>query len=316
MNPQDQIHMSEDSLHEIDLDSTSSVDDFIRELEEKERDLHITADLSIEISDIDLPPAQSFFEQDIAASIPLKPANASPTAPPKPTEAASAAVKTRNLELENEVVNLKLRINELKNERAEQQEKSDRRLKDFENYKYRMDRERRGAFIDQIANLATQMLPVLDNLNRAIDSVPAHAEQRDPAFSNFFDGIVLVSQQVNEVFAGMGVEPIRSVNEPFDPNFHEAVAIEERPDLLPNMITQELLAGYRIGNKVIRHSMVKVTTGAQRQAPQPQEPPSIASSSTQTVSNVPNSDTGSTLEPKDFEFNADELGDLDSLLES
>ena len=75
-------------------------------------------------------------------------------------------MKTRVYELENEVDSLKGKISDLRAQRNEIQEKSDRRLKDFENYKYRMDRERRGAFIDQISNLATQMLPVLDNFDR------------------------------------------------------------------------------------------------------------------------------------------------------
>ena len=62
------------------------------------------------------------------------------------------------------------------------------------------------------------------------------------------------------MFAGMGVEPIKTVGETFDPNFHEAVAAEERDDLPANTILDEMLRGYRIGNRVIRHSMVRVTT--------------------------------------------------------
>ena len=232
------------------MDSSPSVEDFIRELEAKEKDLHITADLSIEIedSDVDMNPAQAFVEQDLN----LRPA--------APDGNASPATKARNFELENEIASLKLKVMELRNERNEIQEKSDRRLKDFENFKYRMDREKRGSFIDQIANLAAQMLPVLDNLNRALDSVPSDAEKKSPEFQQLYDGIVLVNQQLNEVFAGMGVTAIPTEGEEFDPNFHEAVATEERDDMPTNMVSDELLRGYRIGNKVIRHSMVKVTT--------------------------------------------------------
>ncbi|MBP7376047.1 MAG: nucleotide exchange factor GrpE [Pyrinomonadaceae bacterium] len=242
--------MPTDSLDDLDMDSSPSVEDFIRELEAKEKDLHITADLSIEIedSDVDMNPAQAFVEQDLN----LRPA--------APDGNASPATKARNFELENEIASLKLKVMELRNERNEIQEKSDRRLKDFENFKYRMDREKRGSFIDQIANLAAQMLPVLDNLNRALDSVPSDAEKKSPEFQQLYDGIVLVNQQLNEVFAGMGVTAIPTEGEEFDPNFHEAVATEERDDMPTNMVSDELLRGYRIGNKVIRHSMVKVTT--------------------------------------------------------
>ncbi len=258
--------MPTDSFDELEMDLSPSVEDFIRELEAKEKDLHITADLSIEIadSDVDMNPAQAFVEQDLN----LRPA--------MPAENGSPATKARNFELENELSSLKVKILELRNERNEIQEKSDRRLKDFENFKYRMDRERRGSFIDQVANLAAQMLPVLDNLNRALDTVPGDAEKKTPEFQQLYDGIVLVNQQLNEVFAGMGVTSIPTLGEGFDPNFHEAVATEENDDMPPNMIADELLRGYRIGNKVIRHSMVRVTTSAQKSTPpQTAEPEAV-----------------------------------------
>lgn len=261
--------MPEDSLDELDLDSTTSVDDFIRELEAKEKDLHITADLSIEIADSDIDMSVPDF---------VLPEVIAPVAATQP--AANPATKTRNIELEKEISSLKLKVYELKNERNEIQEKSDRRLKDFESFKYRMDRERRGAFIDQIANLAAQMLPVLDNLNRALDAVPANTEGRSQDYQQLVDGLVLVNQQMNEVFAGMGVTTINSKGEAFDPNFHEAVAAEQREDMPPNLVIDEMLRGYRIGNKVIRHSMVKVSSGT-APAPVPVAEPKISEDSTE-----------------------------------
>ncbi len=241
--------MPDDFLEMIDADETGSVDDFIRELEAKEKDLMISPDMQIEIQDSeeadgDVP---DYITQDLEASSPLMPGIA-----------VTQATKARNYALENELSALKVRVLELKSERHEIQEKSDRRLKDFENFKYRMDRERRGAFIDQIANLASQMLPVLDNLDRALVSADHIEGARSPEFQQFFDGIVLVNQQVNDVFAHMGVQPIATVGELFDPNFHEAVATEIRDDIPHNTVSQEMLRGYRIGNKVVRHSMVRV----------------------------------------------------------
>jgi|CXWL01.1.fsa_nt_gi molecular chaperone GrpE len=253
MNHQEQIPKPEESLDEIDIDTMSSVDDFIKELEAKEKDLHITSDMTIEIEESDFANAalQEFVEADIASS-PVTAAAARGVA----TQAPGS--KTRIYELEQEIEKLNERIAGLRADRIEIQEKSDRRLKDFENYKYRMDRERRGSFIDQISNLASQMLPVLDNLDRALDSVETLKSKKTDEFQQFYDGIVLVNQQVNEVFGGMGVEPIKTVGEPFDPNFHEAVAAEDRDDMPANLILEEMLRGYRIGNRVIRHSMVKV----------------------------------------------------------
>jgi len=103
------------------------------------------------------------------------------------------------------------------------------------------------------------MLPVLDNMNRALDSASNLSNTQE--IQHFFDGIVLVNQQLNEVLAEMGVQPIAAVGERFDPHFHEAVATEETDEVPPNTITAEFLRGYRIDNKVVRASMVKVSTG-------------------------------------------------------
>lgn len=248
MDPKQEITEPPDPLEEISPDETSSVDDFIRELEAKEKDLHITSDLRIEIEDDEFDNVEQ--PVSIAAELPIRPSERIPEPPD--------TLSSRNSDYADEIAILKLRINELKGERKDMQEKSDRRIKDFESFKYRVDRERRGAFIDQIGNLASQMLPVLDNLDRALDSADLVVADRSPEFKQFFDGIILVNQQLNEVFAGMGVEPIIAAGTPFDPNFHEAVATETSEDTEPNIVLEEMLRGYRIGNRVIRHSMVKV----------------------------------------------------------
>jgi molecular chaperone GrpE len=253
--------MPDESLGTISSNDSLSVDDFIKELEEKEKDLMIAADMQIEIEDT------SFAADEVPDFVPAEPSPA-----PAP---ASPATKARNFELESEIAALKVRLLELKSDRNDIQEKSDRRLKDFENFKYRMDRERRGAFIDQIANLASQMLPVLDNLERAIDSADRFNGEKSADFEQFFNGIVLVNQQMNEVLAGMGIQPILTVGEPFDPNLHEAVAMDSDSDLPPNTISEEMLRGYRIGNKIVRHSMVRVTSPSQQR-------PAASSSPTQT----------------------------------
>lgn len=267
--------MPEESLDTLDIDTAGSVDDFIRELEAKEKDLHITADLSIEVEDSEFDPRN--IPDDIVPPEDRSPQSLSNgTRPAVPAgEAAQRQQpgnKTRIYELEQEVESLKKRLAALREERNDVQEKSDRRLKDFESYKYRMDRERRGAFIDQISNLASQMLPVFDNLDRALDSANKIEGERSKDFEQFYHGIVLVNQQMAEIFQDMGVEPITTVGETFDPNFHEAVAAEERDDTPPNTILEEMLRGYRIGNRVIRHSMVKVTTGPAPQRPAVSEP--------------------------------------------
>ena len=274
MNPKENIPNPADSLDEIEVDTAGTVDDFIKELEAKEKDLHITSDLEIEIEEPDF--SAEVVPDFVAESLPEPPArNGGPAA-----AAPQVGLKTRVFELQNEVSALQARVRELRADRDEIQEKSDRRLKDFENFKYRVDRERRGSFIEQICTLASQMLPVMDNLERALQSVESGNTEKSPEFQQFYDGIVLVNQQVNEILAGMGVQQIESVGEKFDPNLHEAVAAETRDDLPPNMVADEMLRGYRIGNRVIRHSMVKVTASPVKPAP----------SSTSNTSDLPDLD--------------------------
>lgn len=259
MEPNNDLKEPEILVEIADADTMASVEDFIKELEAKEKDLHITADYQIEIADSDLEDVEipEFIQQDLAK------ADEKPKVASIPSASShSPGLKTKVFELQQQVEKLETKLRELRSERNEIQEKSDRRLKDFENYKYRMDRERRGAFIDQISNLASQMLPVLDNLDRALDHALEVPEKKREEFKQFFDGLSLVHQQINEVFGGMGVEAIKTVGDTFDPNLHEAVAVEERGDVPANTILEEMLRGYRIGNRVIRHSMVKVTTSS------------------------------------------------------
>lgn len=280
------IPMPEESLEELDLDSSPSVDDFIRELEAKEKDLHITADLEIEIedSDVDSVGLPEFVQAELRGG---------PTTVAEAPSQQSAGLKTRVYELQQEVESLREKVLELKNERKDIQEKSDLRLKDFQNYKYRMDRERRGSHIDQVAAVTEKLLPAIDNLDRALESAEKLDGKKSDDFQQFYDGIVLVNKQVSETLSAMGVEPIQTIGETFDPNLHEAVAAEDREDVPANTILEEMLRGYRIGNRVIRHSMVKVTTspvqakkGDDSEAPnldEPTDPPTSADASEGTL---------------------------------
>lgn len=96
------------------------------------------------------------------------------------------------------------------------------------------------------------LLPAIDNFERALKHVPEDLEGND-----YIKGVQGVVKQFEKTLADMGVERIRTVGEHFDPNLHEAVGIEEG-DGDQQVVTEELQAGYRIGDDVIRHAMVKV----------------------------------------------------------
>ncbi len=237
---------------EIEAENTLSVDEFFRQLEEREKDLHITqSDTVIEIDEtayVDENYVPEFMKRELSASETQKP-NTNGFAP------NTSAV------LENQISNLRSKLAKLEAERAELFELARRRQTDFDNYKKRIDRDRTDTFRNQLGNLAKQMLPVLDNLNRALDSASGYeGDDKNPQnFQQFFEGIMLVNQQLGEVLEEMGVQPIAAVGERFNPHFHEAVATETNEEIAPHTITAELLRGYRIDDKVIRPSMVKVS---------------------------------------------------------
>ncbi|HEX6124918.1 MAG TPA: nucleotide exchange factor GrpE [Pyrinomonadaceae bacterium] len=253
MDPNQEIDNIDDITDETDQNDSVSVDDFIKQLEAKEKDLHITSETTIieiaeNFDDGELP---DFLKADLQPLDAQKPDKSSPTSKTDPETPLTDA-------LEKEIAGLKEQLSKMEADRQELFLNSQRRAKDFENYKARTERERKETFQTQVGNLATQMLPALDNLNRAVDfALAMPVEQRDE-IQQFFDGIVLVNQQVNEVLAEMGIQPIATVGETFDPHFHEAVATEYSDEFGPNIVSAELLRGYRIGDRVIRHSMVKV----------------------------------------------------------
>lgn len=237
-------------MEEFEVDDSLSIDDFIKELEAKEKDLNIFSEMVIEVEDGELD------DTDTAADfIMAEIAGAEKTPPPKVSAPNSEEVKR----LKTENTGLKAQISKLENERVELFELARRRQTDFENYKNRTERERSETFRNQLSNLAQQMLPVLDNMSRALDSTAHISDEKTQDLEQFFNGIALVNQQMNEILEEMGVQPIKSVGEVFDPHFHEAVATEETNEFPPHTVTAEFLRGYRIDDKVIRPAMVKVS---------------------------------------------------------
>jgi molecular chaperone GrpE len=260
MDPKQKIEDLE-QIEETETDETGSVDDFIKQLEEKEKDLHITAETTV----IEL--AESFEGGEIPDFVKGEFAF-SPSAVVTPAAAAPAPVEAKKTgEGETKIAELKEKLAKSDADRAEMQKDSQRRARDFENYKSRTERERSETFEKLVGNLATKMLPALDNLHRAVDFARNLPEEKRADLQQFFDGIELVNQQVNEVLAGMGIQQIATVGEAFDPHYHEAVATEESDEYPANTISAELLRGYCIGERVIRHSMVKVSTTSSKQDP-------------------------------------------------
>lgn len=125
-----------------------------------------------------------------------------------------------------------------------------RTLAEYDNYRKRTIKERESLYPDAKATVVATILPVLDNLKRAID-----AEEECGAF---YEGVVMVLKQLEEALTALGVEKIPSVGNPFDPMRHNAVMHVDDESKGENMVVEEFQTGYQIGDRVIRHSMVKV----------------------------------------------------------
>lgn len=102
------------------------------------------------------------------------------------------------------------------------------------------------------ANVVRDLLPVIDNFERALKHVPKELEGND-----YIKGVQGVVAQFEKTLADIGVERIQTVGEPFDPKYHEAVSMEEGEGM-QEIVSEELQAGYKLGDDVIRHAMVRV----------------------------------------------------------
>ncbi len=105
------------------------------------------------------------------------------------------------------------------------------------------------------ASVVKDLLPIIDNFERALKHTPA-----DLTGSDYVKGIEAIVKQFGKTLTDIGVERIKTVGEPFDPHMHEAVSMEEGEGDR-EIISEELQAGYKLGDEVIRHAMVRVKAG-------------------------------------------------------
>jgi molecular chaperone GrpE len=159
-----------------------------------------------------------------------------------------------------ELVATRAELKRVESELAELRDRLARRQADFENYRKRVDRERNDTYSKVAADLAAKLLPVLDNLSRALDAEASVESNESDEFRHFLSGVDLIHKQLEGVIDAMGVKPIAAVGEIFNPHLHEAVVTEATDEYEPDTVMQEIVRGYRMGDKLIRPSLVKVAT--------------------------------------------------------
>lgn len=125
-----------------------------------------------------------------------------------------------------------------------------RTMAEYDNFRKRSAREKDALRSEIVTDVTSKFLPVLDNLERAL--------QNECSDENFKKGVEMISTSFMDTLTSLGVEEIESDNVPFDPNLHQAVQRVDDSDKESGTVVQTFAKGYKIGEKVIRFSMVSV----------------------------------------------------------
>ena len=230
-----------DSEEESEISSRSNPDDFVGAQDEQDEPLD---EAGSSLSDADEPSAYAPTIEDDAGLFPNVQRGSGELGGPLVAELVATRAELKRVE--GEVADLKDRLA--------------RRQADFENYRKRVERERRETYERVVAEIAAKLLPVLDNLKRALDTEASMEAGESDEFRHFLSGVDLIFKQLSGVIEALGVKPVLSVGERFDPHIHEAVVSEPTDDYEPDTVIEEIIRGYRMGDKLIRPALVKVAT--------------------------------------------------------
>jgi molecular chaperone GrpE len=167
-------------------------------------------------------------------------------------EVIDAAGSENVSDKENEGASLQNQIESLQQEKDEIYQKMLRLQAEFENFKKRSQKEKEAERKYKAQDIATELLPAMDNFERALQ-----VEVTD-ATSSLIEGITMVHRQLVDALKSQGVEAIDSIGKEFDPNIHHAVMQIEDDELESNTVVEEMQKGYMLKDRVIRPAMVKV----------------------------------------------------------
>lgn len=176
--------------------------------------------------------------------------------------AEGAEPTTAELKASNEVEALRCEVEEWHAKADGLLDKYRRSLADFANYRKRQDREREEQAPRVRMDVLKQFLPVVDDFERALKSVPGEF-----AGAGWVEGITLIERKLKSVLAKFDVVPIEALGKSFDPASHSALMVGESDEYPAGVVMEELQRGYRLAEQVLRPTIVKVSKG-----PGPQKP--------------------------------------------
>jgi molecular chaperone GrpE len=143
-------------------------------------------------------------------------------------------------------------VDKLKNECQEINEKMVRLQAEFQNFKKRTEKEKANLYKFANEKLFVDLLPLMDNMERALASTESGSD-------GIVEGLKMIKKSLDELFTKNGVEAIESIGQAFDPELHHAVMSDDSDDHDSEHVIEEFQKGYKLNEKVIRHSMVKVS---------------------------------------------------------
>ena len=161
--------------------------------------------------------------------------------------------KKKAKKIEAELTEVKKSLEKMTAEAAELNDKYLRLCAEYDNYRKRTAKEFEAKHADAVCDTLAQILPVLDNLERA-----AQYNTEDMAESQMGKGLELTLKSFQDLLSKMGVSEIEAVGKPFDPNVHNAVMHVEDETVGENEVVEVFMKGYAKGDKVLRYAMVKV----------------------------------------------------------
>ena len=146
---------------------------------------------------------------------------------------------------------LETELERARSERAAYLDRAARIQAEFENYRKRSEKQQQEFKEYALAGAMTTLLPILDSLDRALNTKAASLE-------DFHSGIELIDKQFHDALAKLGVQPVPAEGEPFDPNVHQAIQMVDTEEVEDNHVLDELQRGYKLKDRLLRPAMVRV----------------------------------------------------------
>ncbi|CAK8542933.1 unnamed protein product [Lathyrus sativus] len=172
-------------------------------------------------------------------------------------EVKIAELETSFKSIDDEIVALEAKVDSLSEELSIEKDRKLRIGADFDNYRKRTERDRLSLVTNAQGEVVETLLPVLDNFERAKAQIKVETEGEEKV-NNSYQSIY---KQFIEILNSLGVEPVETVGSPFDPMLHEAIMREDSDEFEDGIIIQEFRKGFKLGDRLLRPSMVKVSAG-------------------------------------------------------